>query len=178
VEFAHDLMGDWARYRILKFAGNDAPEKIKTLAHIPRWGRAIRLYAQFLAEQGRGLDNWKVVGAQLAGEDAESKLASDLFLDGLLFAANSESLLEQVWADLVSDKGQILHRLLKRLVHVASFPDWRISGLNDPKLAEKYQAWFRIPHPLYWIPVLRVLSRHAKDVAEHALIQGSEACAL
>src|ERR1035441_8615711 len=71
VEFAHDLMGDWARYRILKFAGNDAPEKIKTLAHIPRWGRAIRLYAQFLAEQGRGLDNWKVVGAQLAGEDAE-----------------------------------------------------------------------------------------------------------
>jgi hypothetical protein len=59
VQFAHDLMGDWARYRILKFAGNDAPQKIKTLAHIPRWGRAIRLYAQSLAEHGSGLDNWK-----------------------------------------------------------------------------------------------------------------------
>jgi hypothetical protein len=178
VRFAHDLMGDWARYRILKFAGNDAPEKSKTLAQIPRWSRAIRLYAQSLAEHGEGLEKWKAASIQLAGEDAESKLVSDLFLDGLLFAANSISLLEQVWPDLIADKGQILHRLLKRLVHVASFPDWRISGLKDAKLAEQYEAWFRIPQPLYWIPVLYVLERHAKDVAKHALIQGSEVCAL
>ncbi len=178
VQFAHDLMGDWARYRILKFAENDAAQRIKTLAHIPRWGRAIRLYAQSLAEHGGGLDNWKVVSAQLAGEDAESKLASDLFLDGLLFAANSESLLEQVWPDLIADKGQILHRLLKRLQHVASFPDWRFRGLIDPKLAEQSEAWFRIPHPLYWVPVLRVLSQHSRDIAKHALLQGAEVCAL
>jgi hypothetical protein len=178
VQFAHDLMGDWARYRILKFAENDAPQRIKTLAHIPRWGRAIRLYAQSLAEHGGGLDNWKVVSAQLAGEDAESKLASDLFLDGLLFAANAESLLEQVWPDLIADKGQILHRLLNRLQHVASFPDWRFRGLIDPRLAEQSEAWFRIPHPLYWVPVLRVLSRQSREIAKHALLQGAEVCAL
>jgi hypothetical protein len=178
VQFAHDLMGDWARYRILKFAGNNAPQKIKTLAHVPRWGRAIRLYAQSLAEHGIGLDNWKIASTQLAGDDAESKLASDLFLDGLLFAPNSVSLLEQVWPDLVADNGQILHRLLKRLMHVASFPDWRVSGPKDTTLAEQYQAWFRIPQPLYWIPVLHVLNRHSKDVVAHALIQGSEICAL
>jgi schlafen family protein len=178
VQFAHDLMGDWARYRILKFAGDDAPEKSKTVAQIPRWNRAIRLYAQSLAEHGGGLERWKAASVQLAGADAESKLVSDLFLDGLLFAANSISLLEQVWPDLIADKGQILHRLLKRLVHVASFPDWRISGLKDANLAEQYEAWFRIPQPLYWIPVLYVLERHAKDVAKHALIQGSEVCAL
>jgi len=178
VQFAHDLMGDWARYRILKFAGDDAPAKSKTLAHIPRWSRAIRLYAQSLAEHGGGLEKWKAASIELAGEDAESKLTSDLFLDGLLFAANSVSLLEQVWPDLVADKGQILHRLLTRLMHVASFPDWRISGLKDAKLAEQYEAWFRIPQPLYWIPVLHVLSRHAKDVAKLALIRTSEICAL
>ncbi len=178
VQFAHDLMGDWARYRILKFTGDDAPEKAKSLAHIPRWSRAIRLYAQSLAEHGDGLGKWKAANVQLAGEDAESKLASDLFLDGLLFAPNSIFLLEQVWPDLIADKGLILHRLLKRLVHVASFPDWRISGLKDAKLAEQYEAWFRIPQPLYWIPVLHVLNRHARDVATHALIQGSEVCAL
>jgi hypothetical protein len=178
VQFAHDLMGDWARFRILSFAGNDAPQKIRILAHIPRWGRAIRLYAQSLAEHGGGLANWKTASTQLAGEDAESRLASDLFLDGLLFAANSVSLLEQVWPDLIADKGQILHRLLKRLMHVASFPDWRIGGLENAKLAEQYEAWFRIPQPLYWIPVLHVLNRHAKDVATHALIQASEICAL
>jgi len=178
VQFAHDLMGDWARYRILKLAGNDAPEKAKTLTHIPRWSRAIRLYAQSLAEDSGGLEKWKAASVQFAGEDAQSQLASDLFLDGLLFAANSVSLLEQVWPDLIGDKGQILHRLLKRLVHVASFPDWRISGLKDAKLAEQYEAWFRIPQPLYWIPVLHVLNRHAKGVATHALLQGAEVCAL
>jgi hypothetical protein len=178
VQFAHDLMGDWARYRILKFAGHEGPEKSKTLAHIPRWNRAIRLYAQSLAEHGGGLENWKAASIQFAGDDAESKLTSDLFLDGLLFAANSVSLLEQVWPDLVADKGQILHRLLTRLMHVASFPDWRMSGLKDAKLAEQYEAWFRIPQPLYWIPVLHVLNRHAQDVAKLALIRTSEICAL
>ena len=59
VQFAHDLMGDWARYRILKFAGPGAPAKIKAHAHVPRWGRAIRLYAQSLAEHGKDLKTGK-----------------------------------------------------------------------------------------------------------------------
>lgn len=85
------------------------------MAHIPRWGRAIRLYAQSLAERGKSLGDWQAANEQFVSEGAESKLASDLFLDGLLFAANSELLLEQVWIDLVADKCQILNRLLKRL---------------------------------------------------------------
>src|SRR5258707_9687808 len=48
------------------------------------------------------------------GTDSDSKLAADLLLDGLLFAANSELLIEQVWADLIAQNGQILNRLLKR----------------------------------------------------------------
>jgi hypothetical protein len=177
VQFAHDLMGDWARYRIIKFAGNNAVQTLRTLAHIPRWGRAIRLYAQSLAEHGKGLADWRAASGQLSGEDAESKLAADLFLDGILFAANSELLLEQIWPDLVADNGQILNRLLKRLMHVASFPDWRIMALGDAK-SEQSEAWFRIPQPLYWAPVLRVLNRHMADVAKHALILGAEVCAL
>ena len=101
VQFSHDLVGDWARYRVLKFAGADATSMTRNLAKVPRWGRAIRLYAQSLAEHGQGLNEWKTATVDLAGEDADSKLASDLFLDGLLFAVNSESLLEQVWSDLV-----------------------------------------------------------------------------
>jgi hypothetical protein len=178
VQFAHDLMGDWVRYRILKFEGNDAYQTVKALGPIPRWGRAIRLYAQSLAEHGAGLADWKAVTAKLAGEDAESKLAQDLFLDGLLFAPNSEYLLEQAWPDLTAVKGQILQRLLKRLLYVASIPDWRITGVDDPKLAEQAKVWFRIPQPLYWVPVLRVLSRHSGEVAAHALILCAEVCAL
>lgn len=178
VQFVHDLMGDWARFRVLVFAGNEAAQRIKAVVPIPRWSRAIRLYSQSLAEKGGGLDLWKSMAVLLAGNDAEAQLASDLFLDGLLFAANSESLLEQVWPDLIADKGQILHRLLKRLLYVASLPDWRFRGLVDPKHAEQSEVWFRIPHPLYWHPVLCVLSRHPKDVAEYALLQAAEVCAL
>jgi hypothetical protein len=178
VQFAHDLMGDWARYRTLKFAGSDAARKIRTLAQVPRWVRAVRLYAQSLAEHGKGLDDWNGAMIELAGEETESRLASDLFLDGLLFASNSESLLEQVWPDLLANDSQILRRLLRRLVHIATFPDWRLTGFGDPKLAEQYEAWFRIPQPMLWIPVLRVVSRHAADVASHALMQGAEVCAL
>jgi hypothetical protein len=131
-----------------------------------------------LAEQGNGLNAWKTIAVQLTGDVAEARLASDLFLDGLLFAANSEPLLEQVWLDLVANEGQVLHRLLNRLLHVASFPDWRLRGLVDRKLVEQSEVWLRIPYPLYWYPVLRVLSRHARELAEHALRQTAEVCAL
>jgi hypothetical protein len=170
-------MGDWARYRTLKFEGKNATHTVKTLASVPRWGRAIRLYAQSLAEQGSGRNEWKIAVSKLTGEDSDSTLAQDLFLDGLLFAPNSESLLEQVWPDLVA-AGHILLRLLKRLPHVASIPDSRITGISDPKMAENANVWFRIPQPLYWAPVLRVLSRHRDDVATHASILAAEACAL
>jgi len=178
VQFPQDLMGDWARFRVLVFAGNEAARKIRAVAQIPRWGHAIRLYGQSLAEQGDGLAGWKSVSTQLAGDDAEAQLASDLFLDGLLFAANSESLLEQVWADLIADNGLILHRLLKRLQHAASVPDVRLRGLVDPKYAEQSEVWFRIPHPLYWIPALRVFNRHSSDICKYALLQAAEVCAL
>ena len=178
VQFAHDLMGDWARYRCLKFEGANAPRVIRTLASIPRWGRAIRLYAQSLAEQGSGLGDWKAAVSGLNGSDSDSTLAQDLFIDGLLFAPNSESLLEQVWPDLIAADGHILLRMLKRMPHVASIPDWRITGISDPNMAENAKIWFRIPQPLYWVPVLRVLNRHRGEVAKHALILAAEACAL
>ena len=73
---------------------------------------------------------------------------------------------------------QILHRLLKRLLHIATFPDWRLMGIGDAEMTEQSEAWFRIPQPLFWIPVLRVLRRHWVDVAAHALLQSAEVCAL
>ncbi len=57
-------------------------------------------------------------------------------------------------------------------------PDVRLRGLVDPKYAEQSEAWFRIPHPLYWYPALCVLARHSKEVATHALLLAAEVCAL
>jgi hypothetical protein len=179
VQFSHDLIGDWARFRVLDFAGRGVVEMIADQADVPRWSRAIRLYAQSLAEKGIGLESWKNTVGQLVGDDPKLQLARDLFLDGLLFATNSAHLLEEIWTDLVTDDGQILRRLLKRLLHVASLPDLRfqvLAGEGDDR--EQLAAWFRIPIPLYWFPALRVLDHHAHDVAINALRDGAEVCAL
>jgi hypothetical protein len=178
VLFRHDLMGDWARFRVLTYAGNDALRQIQALAPVPRWGHAIRLYAQSLAEKGDGLETWKTANSQFTGAGPDAQVVSDIFLDGLLFAANSEVLLEEVWLNLLADDGLVLKRLLQRLQHAASVPDFRIRLLVDPKLAEQSEAWFRIPVPIYWVPALAVFSRHSKDVATHALLLAAEVCAL
>ncbi len=178
IRFSHDLLGDWARFHALAFARDDVAQRIKAVSPVPRWGRAIRLYAQSLAEQDAGLTRWKSLSAELAGEGAAAQLAQDLLLDGLLFATNSESLLEQVWEDLIADQGVILRRLFQRLLNVASVPDWRVALLREGGDPDQLAAWFRIPLVIYWYPALRVLSRHAQDVATHTLREAAEACVL
>jgi hypothetical protein len=106
VKFSHDLIGDWARLRSLIAAGDEVGEQIRRNAGIPRWSRAIRLYAQRLVERDEGLESWNAFVSALSGESPEEKLASDLFLDGIIFAANAASLLERVWTELLATKAK------------------------------------------------------------------------
>jgi hypothetical protein len=131
-----------------------------------------------LAEAGSGLDGWKALAAKFSGDNPDSQLAADLLLDALIYAPHSEMLLEQVWSDLAADDAHILKRLLQRLLHVASVPDWRFQDIGDESLAETTEALFRIPHPVYWIPALRVLRRHAREVSRLLSRLAAEVCAL
>jgi hypothetical protein len=180
VQFAHDIMADWARYRTLKASGNDVCGKIKKHAKTPRWGRAIRLYAQSLVEQGDGLDQWNDARTLIEGEDIESRIASDLFFDSLILATNAIFLLEQIWPNLLLDNGKPLNRLLQRLQAVATVPDPRYETLEDTELRETAQAsWqFRIPNPIYWIGPMTILQRHAEDVGKAACIEAARTCGL
>ena len=65
--------------------------------------------------------------ANLDAPDAESKVAKDLFLEALIFAADPMPLLEAAWPDLIADEGKLLNRLMDRLLFVASFPDPRFA---------------------------------------------------
>ena len=125
------------------------------------------------------MQSWKSMLAQLSGAEAEAVLASDIFLDGLIFAANSEILLELVWPNLIADGGTILRRLLKRLQNAASIPDVRLRGLVDPKYAEQSEAWFRIPASALLVSGSECSSAGMRRiVAEHALLPGRKICAL
>jgi hypothetical protein len=178
VRFTHDLIGDWARFRVLSSLDGGSLTRIRSLVQSPRWNRAIRLYAQSLLEGEVDLAEWRKAMTDLEAPDAESKVTKDLFLEALIFAADSMPLLEAVWQELVTEKGKLLNRLMDRLLFVASFPDPRLRSLVPEEDAEASESWFRIPMPLYWIPALVVFSIHAEDVASVALKKGAEVCAL
>jgi hypothetical protein len=176
VQFKHDIMGDWARYFALRASGDAAPQKIKSRAAAPRWGRAIRLYAQSLAEQGTGLEKWSSALRGLQGADADAQLASDLFSDSLILATNSEYLLEQIWPSLLNDKAKLLHRALVRMLVVATLPNPEVDQIEDAGLREYARTEFSVPHPLYWISVLRVLNNHRDGVVRVVPGETSRLC--
>jgi len=176
IRFHHDLMGDWARFRDLSYA-TDPVAEIKRVASIPRWARAIHLYAQSLAEKRDDLQAWKTASEHLAGNDPAAQVASDIFLDGVLFATNSEELLEEIWPNIIENEGLILKRLLTRLQHSASIPDPRFQMI-DPTMAAHLEGYLRLPHPTYWAPALAVFERHSADVPKTALLPAAKACEL
>jgi hypothetical protein len=178
VRFTHDLIGDWSRFRALSSLDGNSIVRVRSLVQIPRWNRAIRLYAQSLLEGKADLSDWNKALADLDAPDAESKVTKDLFLEALIFAADAIPLLEAAWPNLIADKGKLLNRLMDRLLFVASFPDPRLRSFASEEDAEASESWFRIPMPLYWIPALFVFSAHADDVATVALKKGAEVCAL
>ena len=177
VRFTHDLIGDWARFRVLSTLDGGSLARIRSLVQSPRWNRAIRLYAQSLLEGKVDLAEWRKAIDDLDAPDAESKVTKDLFLEALIFAADPMPLLEAVWQDLIADQGKLLNRLMDRLLFVASFPDPRLRSLVPEEDSEASESWFRIPMPLYWIPAIFVFSIHAEDVARVALKKGAEVCA-
>jgi hypothetical protein len=158
--------------------GDEAAARIREKAGTPRWSRAIRLYAQRLVERDESLASWKAVVATLSGENPHEKLASDLFLDGMIFAANAEVLLERVWPELMANKAEILRGLLERMRHVATILDWRFQEEMPAEDADLAAAWFRIPNPLYWLPLLTVLSRHAEELAREGVFGAAAPCEL
>lgn len=178
VRFTHDLMGDWARFRALTHLEGNAIARIRSLVQVPRWNRAIRLYAQSLLEGKADLADWNQALADLDAPDAEAKVTGDLFLEALIFAADAISLLEAAWPNLIAANGKLLNRLVDRLLFVASFPDPRVREFVTEENAEASESWFRIPMPIYWIPALFIFSTHADDVAAVALKKGAEVCAL
>ena len=140
--------------------GDAIVDQIRIKAVNPRWHRAIRLYGLRLVENK--LDHnqqWAALIGELS-RDGTHKVESDLVLESIAFAANAESLLEQIWTRLIDDRGALLNRLLTRFLHVATFPDPQYATLSEDVAAA---ALLRIPVWPLWPPILRVLHMHRGD---------------
>jgi hypothetical protein len=127
VRFAHDLLGDWSRMRVL--VGEQALSSPENLAraNLPRWHRAVRLFGQRLLEQSTdGATRWQQAVEALDDESQSGAVIRDLFLESLFLATNAVVLLERSWPALSARDGRLLNRMLNRFLFVATLPDPRI----------------------------------------------------
>jgi hypothetical protein len=179
VFLAHDLVGDWARLRVL-IAEDATSSSTESRAASPRWQQAVRLFGQRLLEGSPdGHARWRE--AVIAENDASPSagLLCDLFLDALFLATNAVDLLNQTWDTLTADNGKLLNRLLDRFLYIATLPDPRLIVLSDgPEEVMRVEHLLRIPFWLYWGPILMVLHARQGDVVQLAPYTAARACAL
>lgn len=166
--FAHDLYGDWARFRILQDNRANLAAFLKDRHESPLWHRAIRLLGNHLLERDGGVEEWKALISSFG--QGEMTNVRDLLLEAPAFAVNAGPLLERVFPDLVAGDGVLLRRLLNRFLAFASVPNPRMQliaravGMD----ANAARAAYRQPHWPYWLDVLRVLHVYRDDAVRVA----------
>ena len=179
VSLAHDLLGDWARLRVL-MAEDATSSSTESRAASPRWQQAVRLFGQRLLETSAdGQGRWRQSVETVKEASASAGLLRDLFLDALFQATNAIELLNQTWDTLTAGNGALLNRLLDRFLFVASLPDPRLAALSeDQEQATRLQHLLRIPFWPYWGPLLTVLHARRGDVVRLAPYSAARICAL
>lgn len=180
VRFSHDLLGDWARMRVLVSEQCFASSASRDRANLPRWHRAVRLYGQRLLEQSPdGAERWQQAIAGLDEHAPSGSVLRDLFLESLFLASNAAALLERSWPALCANGGRLLNRMLSRFLFVATLPDPKVAALA--RLEEdraQFEHLFRAPYWPYWGPLLTILHAHRADVVRDAPMNAAKICSL
>src|SRR5690606_24280199 len=123
IRFSHDLLGDWARLKVL--IGEDPTRSSEGLQRCAsaRWHRAMRLFGRWLLAQPDGVRQWSQALTRADNETTEGTVISDLLLEAVILTENSRQLLELAWPVLGEGGGRLLRRLLDRFLFVATIPD-------------------------------------------------------
>lgn len=166
VFFAHDLIADWARLQVLVSHAQDLASYCEHRFTNPHWHTALRLYGVSLLETDSSGDRWKVAIAAFPE-------ARDSFLESLVFAGNSQRLVNSAWSALIADEGSLLKAFLKRFQHVASIPNpqYMMLAAQLDTASEEARTWERIPLWMYWLGILYALAGHVDDLLKLAPIE-------
>jgi hypothetical protein len=163
VFFQHDLLGDWARLRVLVAESPVSLNRARDLCTNPRWHNAVRLYGLWLLETDR-VNDWARLEAE--ARDSSDGVLRSVLLEAILAVIDPAKVLGAVWSHLVNDDGKSLADLLDRFLYVGTAPDprlraWGLSAQDSAAIEHKY----RIPTGPQWIPLLRELRKQAPIVA-------------
>ncbi len=176
--FEHDLLGDWARQRILLGRRGDLLAFLHEKQLSPVWHRALRLFGLHLLEQ-ESVESWHKVYADLSSDEEGGGVLGDLLLESAVFAADPHRILESIWDILRADDGLLLNRFLQRFSLAATLPNPLVIGMAQAFQFEGRAGpatWERLPIRPYWPPVVRFLHKHKNEVLAIAWKNVAKVC--
>ena len=180
VMFAHDLLGDWARLRVLIGEDPTASSNGIHRASMVRWHKAVRLFGSWLLSQKNGLGLWaSALKRSEEWNSVQGTIVRDLLLDSVSLNENSRDLLGRALPLLCQNEGKLLKQMLDRFLFVATYPDWNfIQAIGNDKSSPMLEAQFRVPLWPYWGNMLHCLNQHIDAVRIHAPTEAVRICKL
>jgi hypothetical protein len=171
--FRHDLLGDWARLLLLVEAGEGVDNLLGRVGGNIRWGPALRLFAQWLAQ--RGASERRALGRLLAGRGAAAGIVSVTLLEGLLRSPDGGETLRDLLPELQKAEPAIRVQTLKTFLSVATSPN-EFSQLlrRDHPTGAAVRARFRVPIPELWPGVVAALTPNAASLTEVCPVEVSD----
>lgn len=159
IAFSHDRLADWSRLQAILSHESMLGEYLQDRLKNPHWQTALRLYGIELLESDNTGENWKKV------LDEHSEIQNSL-IESLIFAGNSQELLETTWPILLAEDGHLLLALLKRFLFIATIPNPQYLMLAQVVDATNVEAriWERKPLWMYWPDFLRFIASKAEEL--------------
>jgi hypothetical protein len=169
--FVHDTFGDWARFRWLRSQGPNLSQVLRERTPNPLWHKPIRLLAVHALESSDGSESWE----KLAAECPE---AVDFFLDGILLASDSESLLSKMASCLFADGASRAKRFVQRAPVLFSMANQQLlerAAKALPSPSPFLRMVSRDPRPFFffWKSLFRFLAAYKEEVIQHLSYEAS-----
>jgi hypothetical protein len=173
VGFEHDLVGDWARLRLLISHSSDIVSYLETEHRLdsPLWHRALRLLGLHFLEHRGDADQWKTLVSAFNPE--KDGIARDLLLESAIIAADPAPHLETIAAALFSKDGELLRRLLTRFMAYATdlHPIVTMMAKSEDREPTAAESQFRYPIWRHWPPIVKFLHAHRAEVVAVAPVE-------
>lgn len=161
--FRHDLLGDWARLLTLIESAENAGQLLASLSGSLRWGPAIRLFAEWLLQEGEQ-ERERLVS--LVTSVPESALSRTL-LEGLFRSPDCGPVVEAMLDNPAWTTPEALTGFLRTFVAVATQPSAICRAIpKSHRESASIRAVFREPIPPLWPAVVAALDKRAQFVAE------------
>ncbi len=176
IRFDHDLLADWSRVMHLRSLGSTVFDFMVANAENPPWLRAIRLLSQHFLERSEDLEQWRRVLESCAATKEKQKepLAQNLqvldaWLEGIVYCTEARKVIDTLKPDLLADGGDLLKRLVRRLLHSGTIPDPVVQQRMrqfDTSADAAAGLLYRLPVQILWSPLIDFLVANKDEATD------------